>query len=121
MMPIIFIITFIFVLILVIVGINLIISKRSKLKPEDLNAAERFIDISLDISDQITHFMHKYNMTPKEFCKKLNITNDTLLTWLSGTYDFKLSQLTRIESLFNEHLIKTTLISRKKFKITDYT
>ena len=119
MIVVIFIISLIFSLIL-IVGIDLIISKHYKLKPEDLNATERLVDISLDISEQISYYMYKYQITPKEFCKRLNINNDTLLIWLTGIYDFKLSQLTRIEAMFNEHLIKTTLINRKKLKITDH-
>ncbi len=116
MITVIFIIALIFSLIFV-VGIDVILSKHSKLKPEEVDATERLVDISLDVSEQIIYFMSKYSIDRKEFCKKLNITNDTLLVWLSGMYDFKLSQLTRIEAMFNEHLIKTTLINRKRVKV----
>jgi hypothetical protein len=114
MMSVIFLISFIFSLCFV-VGLDIIISRYLKNKPK-LDNVERFVDISLDISEQLNHFMYKYNIDTKEFCKKLNISNDTLLVWLSGIYDFKISQLTRIESVFNEHIIKTTLLPRKKIK-----
>jgi hypothetical protein len=97
------------------VGIHVILTAINK-NTEDILAVERFVDISLDVSEQISYLMIKYQITPTELCNKLNITTNTLNSWLSGVYDFKLSQLTRLEAVFNEYIITSTLIKRKKIK-----
>ena len=102
------------IFIFILIGASIIVSKYSKVTPEEINAAKRFIDVNLDISDQISYFMERYKMTPTTFCKKLNINNKTFNKWLSGTHDFKISELTKIEAVFNDDLIKTTLINRKQ-------
>ncbi len=110
----IFVVCLIFALSLV-VGIDIFISKTFK-STKEIDAEKRLVDISLDISDQISYYLLKYQISNDDFCKNLNISKTTLDTWLNGVYDFKLSQLTRIESFFKQHLIKTTLIERRNFK-----
>lgn len=83
---------------------------------EKINTSERLVDISLDISEQISFLMSKHQINSIELCKKLNINNNTLLIWLSGVHDFKLSEITKLENVFNEDIIKTTLIPRKRYK-----
>ena len=102
---------------ILVVGGIMLLNIINSINPDEISANERLVDISLDISEQINYFMLKYQISPKEFCKKLKISDETLLVWLSGVYDFKLSQLTRIEAVFNEHLIKSTLINRKKLRL----
>lgn len=110
----IFIICLIFVLSFV-VGIDIFISKTFR-NTKEVNAEKRLIDISLDISDQISYYLLKYQISNDDFCKNLNISKTTLDTWLNGIYDFKISQIARIESFFKNDIIKTTLIERRNFK-----
>lgn len=111
----IFFICCIFALIFV-VGLDVINNYIATRKIQEITVEERLVDLSLDISDQIFYFQMKHGISDDDLCKKLKITKDTLSVWFSGIYDFKLSQLARLEALFNEYLIKTTLIDRKKIK-----
>jgi len=97
----------------VIVSVTVVENINSK----PIEYQERFVDMSLDISEQLNYLIEKNNIDKKEFCRKLNISENTLLSWYSGMYDFKLSQIARIETVLNEIIIATPMIKRKKCKI----
>jgi len=58
-----------------------------------------FANTSLYISSLLINYFKYNNTSEDEVCEKLNIEKETLKKYLTGTYDFKLSELTNISVL----------------------
>lgn len=63
------------------------------------------IDWSFAISDKIAKVLTKKEMTQKMFAKKVDVTEEEVSKWLSGTHNFTLRTIARISSVLGENLI----------------
>ncbi|MCK9415520.1 hypothetical protein M0Q97_02540 [Candidatus Dojkabacteria bacterium] len=61
-----------------------------------------FSNTSLYLSNLLINYFTYNTTTEEEICKKLNIDKQTLKLYLSGTYDFKLTEIAKISILVNK-------------------
>jgi hypothetical protein len=61
-----------------------------------------FSNTSLYLSNLLINYFTYNTTTEEEVCKKLNIDKQTLELYLSGTYDFKLTEIAKISILVNK-------------------
>ncbi len=67
---------------------------------------EIFVNKSIKISNRIEYLLNKRCMTIKDFAKMMNVRKSVVQYWLSGQYNFTLKDILKIESIFNENIIK---------------
>jgi len=58
-----------------------------------------FSNTALYISNLLINYFKYNGMSKDEVCKKLNIDKETLKLYLNGSYDFKLSEISKISVL----------------------
>lgn len=58
-----------------------------------------FSNTSLYISNLLINYFKYNGVSEDDVCKKLNIDKDTLKQYLTGSYDFKLSEISKISVL----------------------
>lgn len=63
-----------------------------------------FSNTSLYISNLIISYFKYNNVSEEEVCKKLSVDKETLKGYLKGTYDFKLSEITKISILVGKSI-----------------
>lgn len=66
---------------------------------ESTRAERLFSNCSLNIANMLTNYLKFNNVTEEQVCEKLNIDLETLKLYLSGSYDFKLSEISKISIL----------------------
>lgn len=60
---------------------------------------EETIDTSLQIAEQIHAFMKIDDLTREQLANMLNVNDETVDAYLSGAYDFCISDIVRIRSI----------------------
>lgn len=66
---------------------------------------EDFVNKSVDISDVLEDAMTIRNLSNKELADRLDVKELEVENYLSGTYDFKISEIVKIEDTLNIKLI----------------
>lgn len=72
------------------------------LKPE----YEKYVNWSVEISDRIEVILEKKKITQREFAASLGKSESEISKWLSGTHNFTLKSLAKIETILNEEILK---------------
>lgn len=74
---------------------------------EDLQPEfEKYVNWSVEISDRIEEILEKKKITQRELAEKLGKSESEISKWLSGTHNFTLKSLAKIESILNEEILK---------------
>lgn len=71
--------------------------------PKDI---DRFVDLSMCISEKLNKAMEERNLTPLPFSGIVGEPYETVKQWLSGTHNFTLRQIAKIEAVLDIQLIK---------------
>lgn len=72
------------------------------LKPE----IEKFVNKSVEISDRIEEILKKKNISQREFADKLGKSESEISKWLSGTHNFTIKSITKIEAVLKDEIVK---------------
>lgn len=64
-----------------------------------------FVSKNLKLLERIFDLLEKHEMTYDELSNKLNIPKNEITVMLSGTYNFDLKTLTKLEYIFGEEII----------------
>lgn len=70
--------------------------------PEDI---EIFVNKSIEISDRIESILKNKNITQRTFASLLGKEESEISKWLSGTHNFTLKTLAKIEKVLGEEII----------------
>ncbi|MCH9030325.1 MAG: helix-turn-helix transcriptional regulator [Bacteroidetes bacterium] len=75
-------------------------------KPKEL---KNFIRKSMDIASQISVILKKKNLTQKHLAILLNKKESEISKWLSGTHNFEIKTIAKIESVLEENIIQVPM------------
>ena len=67
--------------------------------------ARRRMEITFAVADKIAELMRAKNISKQDFAKKMHVSQDTVSKWLTGRYDFTLSQLSKISDVLGFPII----------------
>lgn len=70
--------------------------------PEDVKERVR---LSFDFTERMLDIMEHKKITHEYLAEKLEIELDTLYDWLTGTYDFTIHEIVKIEIILGEKII----------------
>ncbi len=68
---------------------------------------ERFIDLNLDISEQIMEILSRKGWTQKDLANKLGKSEAEISKWLSGIHNLTLKSIAKMEATLGEFIIVT--------------
>ena len=82
------------------------------------NDSERFIDKSFEIANLIMQYMKENDWYQKDLAEKMGKSEPEISKLLSGTHNYTLRTLSKIEAVFNKDLV---IVANKSFDklITD--
>ena len=63
------------------------------------------IRLSVEIVERIDDLMQKHNINQKQLAQKLGKNPSEINKWLSGTHNFTLKTIIRLENLFGESIL----------------
>lgn len=66
----------------------------------------RFINKSLHIGTRLIALMDENNWALQDFAEKLNVSQQKIKDYLGGNHDFTLREITAIESILKQDIIK---------------
>lgn len=66
-----------------------------------------FVSKSLDVADRIDAIMKKQGKSQKDLAKLLNKTPSEISKWLSGSHNFTLKSIAKIEAVFDCVILET--------------
>ena len=66
----------------------------------------RRMEISYAVAEKIADLMKLKGISKQDFAKKMHVSEITVSKWLTGRYDFSLSQISKISDFFGCQLIK---------------
>ena len=69
------------------------------------------IRLSVEIVERIDDLMQKHNINQKQLAQKLGKNPSEINKWLSGTHNFTLKTIIRLENLFGESILSVAPIS----------
>lgn len=82
--------------------------KKSKVLDKIRKIRNRYIDIfidnSFDFSDRIQFLMESNNMDQRDLAEKLNKKESEISKWMSGSHNFTLKTLAKIEDVLGDKL-----------------
>ncbi len=81
---------------------------------------ERFVDINLDISEQVMQYLDSKNWTQKDLAAKLDKSEAEISKWLSGMHNLTLKSISKMEAVLGEHIIITPQVAKKMFTKDNY-
>lgn len=70
-------------------------------KPE----SKRYIDLTVDIATHIQDVLDAKGWTQKDLAEKMGRQNSEISKWLTGTHNFTLKTLAKIESVIGEEVV----------------
>ncbi|HMS69431.1 MAG TPA: helix-turn-helix transcriptional regulator [Saprospiraceae bacterium] len=76
---------------------------------------ERYIDLNLDISEQVIHLLDKKGWTQKDLATRLNKSEAEISKWLSGMHNLTLKSIAKMEAVLGEHIIMTPQVAKREF------
>ena len=83
--------------------------------PKDI---EYFVELNLDISDQISEYLNEKSWTQKDLANALGKTESEISKWMSGTHNLTLRSIAKISAVFDKNIITTPAnISASKVRI----
>ncbi len=82
--------------------------------------SKRFVDNTIDIVDQIDDYLSIKNMTRRELAEKLDKKESEISKWMSGTHNFTLRSISKIEAALNETIITTPQKVNKEFSVKTF-
>ncbi len=98
--------------------------KRSKILDRIRKARAKYIDIfidnSFDFSDRIQFILDKKNLEQKDLARLLKKNESEISKWLSGSHNFTVKTLAKIEDVLGEKLyevVNEDVISDKKVEL----
>ncbi|MBO7440268.1 MAG: helix-turn-helix transcriptional regulator [Bacteroidales bacterium] len=65
----------------------------------------RGLEISYAVAEKIADIMKLKGISKRDFAKKMHVSEDTVSKWLTGRYDFSLSQISKISNFFGCQMI----------------
>ncbi len=74
---------------------------------------EKYIKISMDLAAQIKKYLDDAGMSQKDLADKLGKKESEISKWLSGTHNFTVRTLAKIETVFDKDLFKIPLDMNK--------
>lgn len=73
---------------------------------DDLNPEiEKFVNKSVEISDRIEEILKKKNISQRELADKLGKSESEISKWLSGTHNFTIKSIAKIESVLEDEIV----------------
>lgn len=81
---------------------------------------ERYIDINLDISEQVMEHLEKKGWTQKDFANQLGKSEAEVSKWLSGIHNLTLKSISKMEAVLGEHIIMTPKEAKNMFTKDNY-
>jgi transcriptional regulator with XRE-family HTH domain len=81
---------------------------------------ERYVDINLDISEQVMHYLENKGWTQKDLAVRLGKSEAEVSKWLSGMHNLTLKSISKMEAILGESIIMTPLVARKAFSKNNY-
>lgn len=69
---------------------------------------QKQVDMSMSVSDAITHILSKQGLSQKDFAKMMGKTEKEISYWLAGRHNFTLATLAKISTVLNENFIQIT-------------
>ena len=67
--------------------------------------SKRYIDLTVDIATHIQDVLNAKGWTQKDLAEKMGRQNSEISKWLTGTHNFTLKTLAKIESLIGEEVV----------------
>ncbi len=85
---------------------------------------ELFVERSFDIVDRIHFILKDKGMEQKDLAKALGKTESEISKWMSGTHNFTIKTISKIESVLGEPILQTvkqdtTEVKQKKIEVTE--
>ncbi len=80
------------------------LQERRKKISKDL---ERFVEQSFDIVDRIHFILKEKGMEQKDLAKALGKTESEISKWMTGTHNFTIKTVSRIEAVLEESVLQT--------------
>lgn len=81
------------------------LEERRKQIPEDTRL---FVKHSFDIVEQIYTILDKNNMEQKDLAKLLGKTESEISKWMTGTHNFTIKTISKIESVLGESILNVS-------------
>jgi len=81
---------------------------------------KRFVDNSIEVANQIHSILERQGKTQRDLAVALGKSESEISKWLTGTHNFTLKSISKIETMLNEKIITTPLQSHNDFlKMTE--
>ncbi|GAF05871.1 helix-turn-helix domain-containing protein [Saccharicrinis fermentans] len=95
-------------------------SRRKKISKD----VELFVERSFDIVDRIHFILQKQGKEQKDLAKALGKTESEISKWMTGTHNFTMKTLTKIEAVLGEPILQTVKqdnaeVKQKKIEVTE--
>jgi transcriptional regulator with XRE-family HTH domain len=87
-----------------------------KIKNRVSPSKRRMIGISVDISAQIHEYMKEIGMKQKDLADKLDKNESEISKWLSGSHNFTIETIGKIEEVFGKKIIIVPMFAAQDLK-----
>ena len=74
---------------------------------------KRMIGMSMDIASQIYEYMKESEMTQRELANELGKSESEISKWLTGSHNFTLESIAKIEEVFDKKIILVPMFAAK--------
>lgn len=81
---------------------------------------QRYIDINLDISEQVMQHLTNKGWTQKDLAQKLGKSEAEISKWLSGMHNLTLKSISKMEAVLGQNIIMTPIEAKKMFTTNNY-
>lgn len=81
---------------------------------------KRFVDHSINISDQIHAILSEKGISQRRFAELLGKKESEVSKWLTGTHNFTLKSIGKIEAVLNEKIIVTPQQAKHSFQTVKF-
>ena len=75
----------------------------------------RFVDNSFEVVDQIHAILERQGKNQRDLAQLLGKNESEVSKWLTGTHNFTLKSISKIEVVLGEKIITTPMTSQKEF------
>ena len=76
---------------------------------------ERFVDLSMDIVDEIHRALEKKGWKQKELAQAIEKSPAEISKWISGLHNLTLKSIVKLEMALETQLIMTQTVAKEKF------
>jgi|GEM_PF-657709 len=77
---------------------------------------KRFVDNSIYVADQIYSILKEKGISQRKFAEMLDKKESEISKWLSGSHNFTLKSISKMEVILNASIITTPLQAKHKFQ-----